>query len=166
VTARRRACRGLICRKAASGLAGDDVSDTPLATQPKTEDAMEITTQTHLAALRDLLVYRQRELRAEIHAAALEAVDKGLRADALEPVLDIKDSAMQQSSVDVMSAQARRDAGELAQVEAALLRLDSGTYGDCAACGEPIPLARLWVQPAATRCAHCQAETEKTSRVA
>jgi AhpD family alkylhydroperoxidase len=108
VTARRRACRGLICRKAASGLAGDDVSDTPLATQPKTEDAMEITTQTHLAALRDLLVYRQRELRAEIHAAALEAVDKGLRADALEPVLDIKDSAMQQSSVDVMSAQARR----------------------------------------------------------
>ena len=39
---------------------------------------------------------------------------------------------------------------EMAQLEAALQRLDSGTYGDCADCGESISLQRL---RGATRCA-------------
>jgi len=38
---------------------------------------MEIATQTHLTALRDLLVYRQKELLAEVHAAGGEAADSG-----------------------------------------------------------------------------------------
>jgi len=48
----------------------------------------------------------------------------------------------------------------MSQVEAALRRLDAGTYGDCAGCGEPIPLQRLLVQPAAERCAACQSRFE------
>jgi DnaK suppressor protein len=52
------------------------------------------------------------------------------------------------------------DVYELAEVDAALHRLDIGVYGDCTQCGEPISLQRLLVQPAAQRCARCEAKYE------
>jgi len=46
-------------------------------------------------------------------------------------------------------------ASELQQVDDALARLDAGTYGTCANCGEAIPVARLEVRPFATHCVRC-----------
>ncbi|HEX6051327.1 MAG TPA: TraR/DksA C4-type zinc finger protein [Gemmatimonadaceae bacterium] len=40
-------------------------------------------------------------------------------------------------------------------VVAALARLESGTYGICAACAKPIPFGRLLVMPEATHCVRC-----------
>src|SRR5206468_2142377 len=40
-------------------------------------------------------------------------------------------------------------------VEAALARLDAGTYGACRTCRRPIPVARLEAVPEATRCVAC-----------
>ncbi|MCW5657711.1 MAG: TraR/DksA family transcriptional regulator [Burkholderiaceae bacterium] len=127
---------------------------------------MEIKTQTHLAKLRDLLNYRLAELRADLHAADLAASEASAGAPGFEEVRDTKDAAAQVSDLEVAQAQRQRDADELAQVEQALHRLDAGRYGDCVSCGEAIPLARLWAQPAATRCARCQAESEKAPRAA
>jgi len=125
---------------------------------------MDVATQSHLAALRDLLIYRLGELRADLHAAELAAADSRDRAPGLDDVHDMKDAAAQKSDLELVSVQRRRDEDELSLVEAALQRLDAGTYGDCAACGEPIALARLQAQPAAPRCAGCQAAFEKASR--
>lgn len=127
---------------------------------------METATQTHLAALRNLLTYRLGELRAELHAADLAAAASSASAPGPEEVHDTKDAAAQRSNLAVLAAQRQRDAQELTLVEAALQRLDAGAHGDCAECGEPIPLARLWVQPAATRCAQCQARFEKAAHAA
>jgi DnaK suppressor protein len=124
---------------------------------------MEIATQTHLASLRNMLTYRLGELNADLHAADLAAAGAETSAPGVEEVHDTKDAAGQASDLAVLKAQRKRDADELTLVEAALKRLDAGAYGDCAECGEPIPLARLWVQPAAERCAHCQAEVEKAA---
>jgi DnaK suppressor protein len=123
---------------------------------------MEIETQTHLAKLRSRLTDRLAELRADLHAADMAASDASTGAPGFEEVRDTKDAAAQVSDLEVLQAQRQRDADELALVEHALQRLDAGTYGDCASCGEPIPLARLLAQPAATRCARCQAGFEKT----
>ena len=41
---------------------------------------------------------------------------------------------------------------QLADVEAALVRLDDGTYGTCEVCRKPIPPARLEAMPAAHTC--------------
>ena len=40
----------------------------------------------------------------------------------------------------------------LQEIDAALERLEAGTYGVCAACGEPIPEERLEAVPYATLC--------------
>lgn len=44
---------------------------------------------------------------------------------------------------------------EIAQIHAALHRIENGTYGTCTACGEPISAERLVAQPTATRCIAC-----------
>jgi len=119
---------------------------------------MDRHTQTHLSTLRDLLQYRLRDLRAEVHAA--ELAHREPTAATTHEVVDRKDDAAQQQFQGVGDAQEQRDVGELAGVEAALLRLDAGTYGDCVDCSEAIPLQRLLVQPAALRCTACQAAQE------
>lgn len=43
----------------------------------------------------------------------------------------------------------------LAEVEAALSRMDRGTYGQCEGCAEPIPEARLRALPWARFCVKC-----------
>lgn len=49
---------------------------------------------------------------------------------------------------------------ELAEIGAALQRLDSDDYGVCSDCGADIPLARLQVQPQALRCVACESRQE------
>ena len=51
---------------------------------------------------------------------------------------------------------------ELAQVAAALARIEAGTYGQCVDCGVEIPAERLQVAPAAARCITCQEKVEST----
>jgi DnaK suppressor protein len=48
---------------------------------------------------------------------------------------------------------------QIAAVDAALARLDAGTYGICVTCGKPISDARLEALPAAAHCIECQRKT-------
>ena len=126
-------------------------SDQPVPNP--TDRTMDLATQAHLTTLRGLLTYRLQELRAEVRAAEQAEREPG---GATHEVADRKDEAAQRLLSDLGGAQEQRDVDETAQIEAALHRLDSGTYGDCADCGAPISLQRLLVQPAAQRCAPCQ----------
>ena len=49
----------------------------------------------------------------------------------------------------------------LAQVHAALAKMDAGTYGLCDRCGRPIGEARLEALPYATFCIECQSRLEE-----
>jgi len=49
----------------------------------------------------------------------------------------------------------------LEQVDAALRRLEAGTYGLCEVCGEPIDRARLETLPYAAQCLNCQRRLER-----
>lgn len=53
---------------------------------------------------------------------------------------------------------------ELTEVDAALERIDDGTFGRCVVCGEPIPEERLQAIPYAPRCLRCQLEQEDPAR--
>lgn len=52
-----------------------------------------------------------------------------------------------------------RDA--LHDLDAALVRLESGRYGTCTGCGEPIAAARLEALPATALCLPCQRARER-----
>jgi DnaK suppressor protein len=45
----------------------------------------------------------------------------------------------------------------LAEVAAAFVRIDDGTYGSCASCGGPIAVGRLEVRPYVRTCLACSA---------
>ena len=49
----------------------------------------------------------------------------------------------------------------LAEIDAALKRIEDGTYGICTNRGEQIPLERLEARPYATLCIDCQRERER-----
>ena len=61
---------------------------------------------------------------------------------------------------------ALRDRAEqhLALVDAALERLDAGSYGTCLRCGDPIPPERLEALPWAAHCIACQSVIDKGRR--
>ena len=46
-------------------------------------------------------------------------------------------------------------------IDAALKRIEDGTYGVCANCGEPIPAERLEAVPWATTCIDCKRKEER-----
>jgi DnaK suppressor protein len=53
------------------------------------------------------------------------------------------------------------ETGELGDIDAALERIDAGTYGQCTDCGVIIPPARLSAYPTAKRCIDCQTLAEQ-----
>jgi RNA polymerase-binding protein DksA len=48
----------------------------------------------------------------------------------------------------------------LSEIEAALKRIDDGSYGQCTNCGRQIPEERLEARPYATLCIDCQRQRE------
>ncbi len=62
--------------------------------------------------------------------------------------------AFERSQLEALVRQARR---HLEAIEAAVRRLDAGTYGSCEVCGNPIGEARLRARPAAGLCIACAA---------
>lgn len=73
---------------------------------------------------------------------------------------DAADAAFDASGEELASTLAELEAKELAQVERALRRLKSGTYGKCEACSMKIPVIRLNALPYSTLCIKCQREME------
>ncbi len=72
----------------------------------------------------------------------------------LEP--DSSEQAAQLGNVAVVSALESEATTELAAIDAALARLDAGTYGRCTQCGEPISAGRLAARPASALCMECK----------
>ena len=68
---------------------------------------------------------------------------------------DSSEQAAQLGNVAVVSALENEATQELAEINAALQRIEAGTYGKCVTCGETIQRARLVARPASTQCVGC-----------
>ncbi|MET9683402.1 TraR/DksA family transcriptional regulator [Streptomyces coeruleorubidus] len=99
-----------------------------------------------LAALRENLheqrLFRQEQLRQLAGPATSRAEDRLQRQTAAQMEVRIK-----------LAASARM---VLADVEAALTRMNDGTYGICHLCRRPVDRQRLMIVPQARYCARCQ----------
>jgi RNA polymerase-binding transcription factor DksA len=96
-------------------------------------------------------------------AALLRNEQAGLRAQLKELGFDEQGSGLNYDSNFADSSQVTAERGEaerlaselreaLEEVDAAIARLDAGTYGLCQVCGKPIGEARLEAMPAARLC--------------
>lgn len=102
------------------------------------------------------------QARARLHArlAEIEEEDRLGEADRAPVALD-QDSVGRLSRMDAIQVQAmalaaqRRRHAERDRIRAALQRIETGDYGWCAACGEPVAKARLAHDPSAALCIGC-----------
>lgn len=78
---------------------------------------------------------------------------------------DMVDAALDAAQDELSSQLAEVESRELAQIEGALERIQSGNYGVCEGCGNKIPMARLKALPYASLCIGCQREKELTGEV-
>lgn len=102
------------------------------------------------AQFREQLVAQKREMEKRvdrIHQHAREPLDA-----------DSSEQAAQLGNVEVVSALENEAVREIAQIDAALRRLEDGRYGICVTCGEDISPKRLEAWPASAQCLDC-AET-------
>ena len=68
---------------------------------------------------------------------------------------DSAEQAQERENDEVVDAIGNETALSISIIQAALDRIENGTYGACDQCGEPIARARLKVIPEATRCLNC-----------
>jgi DnaK suppressor protein len=103
---------------------------------------------------------RQMELRTLLQAANGAAMADEAAGD----VLDFKDVAAEDTRAVVDEVAHAHAAEELAQIAAALRRVDAGSYGQCEDCGDPIDERRLRALPGTPFCTACQAIHERPGR--
>jgi DnaK suppressor protein len=106
---------------------------------------------------------RRRVLRSEL-AAKLESQDNPALLGLRNRMEETDDWAVADLETALDVAEVSRDAGELREVEAAILRIKDGSYGECVDCGVAIPYARLHANPSASRCIACQERVEASQR--
>lgn len=110
----------------------------------------EHTTARHrLEELRAATLERLSALQGE-HRAVVDASRDSNADDEHDP--EGTTIAFERSQVGALVQQAE---AHLVEIDAALARIDDGTYGVCVVCGQPIPAARLEVRPTATTCVGC-----------
>ena len=73
------------------------------------------------------------------------------------------DTASEISDNDREVALIEANEARKAEIEAAITRIDDGSYGTCTDCGKEIPAARLEARPEAARCVDCQSKAEATA---
>ena len=117
--------------------------------------------EDHAAALQTRLHERAAQLREEIRETLARSSDE-THVRIAETARDEGDDSFSDLIVDLNFADIDRDAQELRRIDGALVRLKDGSYGHCEDCDQPIALARLEAEPAASRCIECQERYERT----
>ena len=115
------------------------------------------------AELTDLRVELEKEA-AELHAelGETQAQIVGQLADsAAEAGDDEADTSSKLFEREQQLALSDNTRDLLEQIEHALARIESGTYGVCESCGKPIGKARLQAFPRATLCVACKQRQER-----
>ncbi|HEX8097365.1 MAG TPA: TraR/DksA family transcriptional regulator [Pyrinomonadaceae bacterium] len=95
---------------------------------------------------------RHTENVREDQAAALEGIDDGVK--------DSVDMSLQDHNRELAFRLGERESQMVADIDQALLRIDEGSYGECARCGKPIDERRLEAVPTARYDAACQTAVE------
>ena len=118
----------------------------------------------------DTNAVRQRleDEKARLERGIYERTEGDEATQTVDPITEISGPGVEDADdADALSDNERNqgiveaEQGTLAQVNAALQRLDEGKYGICARCGKPIPPRRLEAIPYAIYCVEDQELVER-----
>lgn len=111
--------------------------------------------QETLKTLRKTLLRRRDALRKALigDLSLLRELHQQKTGDPLDAAADTVQDELNSQLVEV-------EARELAAIEEAIAKFDSGKFGDCEECGKPIPLNRLKALPYANECIECKRREE------
>ncbi len=77
---------------------------------------------------------------------------------------DEVDAASSEVNLQFTGRLREREQGLLTKIDAALAKIEEGTYGECMSCGEDIGPKRLKARPVAELCIDCKSEQEQIER--
>lgn len=100
------------------------------------------------------------ELREQL-TARLQRLDRHLHNRSEPLPADSGERAIELENRELLESLDHGAAAELQQVDHALARIETGTFGRCEGCGGAIPMARLELLPFATRCTGCARAGER-----
>ena len=108
------------------------------------------------------------DIRAELKARRAELLQENLStqsdirgADQDQGGRDSLDESTDEQGLTTQLRFADRDRQLIRKIDGVLERIDSGEYGECEVCGEPILEKRLRVRPMTTMCIDCKEDQER-----
>ena len=102
------------------------------------------------------MAHEELKLELEQRLAGLQARLSSIKRDVTRSHSgDSAEQAQERENDEVVDAIGNETAQSIRVIQAALARIDDGTYGLCENCGEDIAPARLSAVPEATRCVNC-----------
>ena len=109
--------------------------------------------------MKNLEYFKQKltTLKAEI-SQRINAIDKDIKHEDMSS--DWTEQATERENDEVLESLGNASEQELAMINQALQRIDSGDYFSCSACGENIPEPRLQSLPFTTHCVNCAEKLE------
>jgi DnaK suppressor protein len=112
-------------------------------------------TPSQLEKMRSVLLNRRGRLLDNSRSKLGEVEESGTDAGG-----DSADRAAASLDRDILVDSAARETKEIRDIEAALAKIDAGTYGICDECATTIPMPRLEYMPNAQFCISCQEKLE------
>jgi len=102
------------------------------------------------------------ELRRQVMSKIFGTTRGKLKALAQDRMELIEDGDMANSEIaeNILVGLNRTDHSKLQKIDAALKRIEVGSYGTCFECSEIIELSRLQAAPFAHHCINCQEQRE------
>jgi len=108
-----------------------------------------------------------KKMLLEMREDLTRTVRKQQATDAsFQDIGDAADQASQSIEKELLFELSDNERIQLDQVEAALRKIDKGTYGVCESCRKPIAKARLEALPFARYCITCQSTSESVPELA
>jgi len=119
-----------------------------------------MVTTKQLGQLKAKLEERNASLRDEVRQELL-ATDEEHYIDLAGQVHDLEEESVADLLIDLELAVIDMHINEIRDIEAALARINVGTYGICIDCSDELELERLRASPTAKRCLMCQEQFER-----
>ena len=97
------------------------------------------------------------DLKTEV-SSRISAIDRDIRHEGM--TADWSEQASERENDEVLESLGNSSEQELSMIKYALMRIDEGTYFQCAECGNDIPAARLDLLPYTAHCVACAEKIE------